>query len=85
VSSPEHSSQSFADIVEANFWQNPTDGAFTEAYWQELHAQFMDAIDAKDPSMWDIADKMRIVGKFFPIDDDRNPDNPKYQRSGQQG
>ncbi len=85
MSTPESSLPTFAEIAEANFLRDPTDGAFTEAYWQELYAQFMDAVRSGDPRMWDISDKMRTVGKFLPLDDDRNPDNPRHHHTGQQG
>lgn len=73
----------FPEIAERGFWQDPTDGAFLEAHYQELQRQFEDAVLQDDQNMWDISDRMRLVGKFFPLDDDRNPDNPRYHTDRQ--
>ena len=71
---------SFASIVESGFWQNPTDVVFLEEYFEEVNSQYIEAIVNKDQKSWDLSDKLKLIGKFFPIDDERNPDNPIYHR-----
>lgn len=78
MSSPEEP-VSFAEIIETGFWQDPTDGTFTEAHFQEVHSEYVSAIRRGDPKMWELADKLRTIAKFLPSDDERNPDNPDYQ------
>jgi hypothetical protein len=73
----------FSELAERGFWQDPTDGAFTEEAWNGIHEKWLKAVKENDEIMWELSVKLKIIGKHFPLNDNRNPDNPIYCR--QQG
>ncbi len=75
---PEKPSANYAEIIESGFWQDPTDGVFIEDYYAQVYEEFIEAVNNGGENMWDLSDKLKLIGKFLPIDDIRNPDNPIY-------
>ncbi len=69
------------------FLQDPTDTAAASAYFEDTRALAHFALKSEQMSTyWDLSQQMKIIGKFLPLDDPRNPDCQVDQTiSGQQG